>query len=90
MACDLSDIDYGFGPAEAPTCLERWMASPAGGSVRDGWVRAELEDHVREENSTFTWLLEPMIERAGFVIDHAEYSDDQIFARYFCTKEACG
>jgi hypothetical protein len=37
---------------------------------------------TRDENSTFTWLLEPMIERSGFRIDAADYSLDGIFARY--------
>jgi len=37
---------------------------------------------VRDEHSTFTWLLEPMIRRAGFDIDDAVYSDDGVFARY--------
>jgi hypothetical protein len=37
---------------------------------------------VRDEHSTFTWLLEPMIERAGFRVDEAVYSQDGIFAQY--------
>jgi hypothetical protein len=37
---------------------------------------------VRDEHSTYTWLLEPMIERCGFEIERASYSDDRIFARY--------
>jgi hypothetical protein len=37
---------------------------------------------VRDEHSTFTWLLEPMIERAGFRIEDAAYSQDAIFASY--------
>jgi len=37
---------------------------------------------VRDENSTFSWLLEPMIERSGFEIENAVYSEDDIFAKY--------
>ena len=37
---------------------------------------------MRDEHSTFTWLLEPMIERAGFAIERAEHDDDGIFASY--------
>lgn len=40
------------------------------------------EDHVRDEHSTFTWLLEPMLERAGFTIEQAQHTDDGIFAHY--------
>ena len=46
------------------------------------WSRAELEEHVRDEHSTFTWLLEPMIRRAGFDVEEHEHSEDGIFARY--------
>jgi len=41
-----------------------------------------LEEHVRDENSTFTWLLEPMIEQTGFAIEEASYSDDEFSAKY--------
>jgi SAM-dependent methyltransferase len=84
----LSDVVYGFEPAEAEDRLERWMADLAQESVEGGWTRAELEEHVRDEHSTFTWLLEPMIERAGFAIERADYSDDGIFAHYRCVKAA--
>jgi hypothetical protein len=60
------------------------LTAPEAGT--DGWTRADLEEHVRDEHSTFTWLLEPMIERAGFTITDAQYSENQIFARYVCTK----
>jgi hypothetical protein len=33
---------------------------------------AELEEHVREENSAFTWLLETMMPRSGLSIDEAD------------------
>jgi hypothetical protein len=51
-----------------------------GGST--SWPRGELEEHVRDEHSTFTWLLEPMIHRAGFAIERSELSADGIFAKY--------
>lgn len=84
----LSDVVYGFEPVEAEARLEQWMAEMASDSVEGGWTRAELEEHVRDEHSTFTWLLEPMIEKAGFEVEHADYSDDGIFARYRCVRTA--
>jgi SAM-dependent methyltransferase len=77
----LVDVVYGFGPDEAFDRLESWCAS-AGDEFTEEWARAELEEHVRDEHSTFTWLLEPMIVRAGFDIEEATYSEDGIFARY--------
>lgn len=83
----LWDVVYGFAPDETETTLERWFATAPADGVDQEWTRAELEEHVRDEHSTFTWLLEPMIERAGFTIESATYSTDQISARYLCRKE---
>jgi ubiquinone/menaquinone biosynthesis C-methylase UbiE len=77
----LWDIVYNFAPGEAEERLEAWCATGGDGVIGE-WSRAELEEHVRDEHSTFTWLLEPMIERAGFVIEDASHSEDGIFARY--------
>jgi hypothetical protein len=41
-----------------------------------------MEEHVRDEHSTFTWLLEAMFERTGFTIESADNSDDGFDARY--------
>jgi len=77
----LWDVVFDFEPAEAEARIEAWCAS-GGEEVEGEWSRAELEEHVRDEHSTFTWLLEPMIERAGFEIAAAERSADGIFAKY--------
>ena len=77
----LWDAVYSFDPAEAEDHVEAWCAS-VGPDAEHGWSRAELEEHVRDEHSTFTWLLEPMMERTGFHIEEASYSDDGVFARY--------
>lgn len=82
----LWDIVYSFDSRETASVLERWFAGYAQDRVDQGWTRGELEEHVRDENSTFTWLLEPMIQRAGFTIEEADYGDDQIFARYVCRR----
>ncbi|MFW6090531.1 MAG: class I SAM-dependent methyltransferase, partial [Actinomycetota bacterium] len=72
-------------PGEAEERIESWCAT-AGTDVESDWSRAELEEHVRDEHSTFTWLLEPMLERAGFRIDDAGYSADGIFAWYVARR----
>lgn len=77
----LWDVVYDFDPAEAEERIEAWCAS-GGEGVESEWSRAELEEHVRDEHSTFTWLLEPMFSRCGFEIVAGEHSDDGIFARY--------
>ena len=77
----LWDVVYHFEPAEAADRIEEWC-STGSAEVDSEWARWELEEHVRDEHSTFTWLLEPMLERSGFAVDDAVYSGDGIFARY--------
>jgi ubiquinone/menaquinone biosynthesis C-methylase UbiE len=77
----LSDVVYNFSAQDAAARFEAWCGTGGDGVVGE-WSRAELEDHIRDEHSTFTWLLEPMIDRAGFDIADAVHSDDGIFAQY--------
>ncbi len=82
----LSDIVYSFDSPDTEPAIERWISSFTSHAIDTEWVRAELEEHVRDEHSTFTWLLEPMIERAGFTIEQLEYSNDQVLAKYLCRR----
>jgi SAM-dependent methyltransferase len=77
----LWDVVYDFEPSDAEPRIEAWCASGAD-DIEGGWARAEFEEHVRDEHSTYTWLLEPMLERSGFVIERAEYSADGMTAAY--------
>jgi SAM-dependent methyltransferase len=79
----LRDIVFSFGPGEAGGAIEAWLVGAAE-HASGGWTRAELEAHVRDEHSTFTWLLEPMLERAGFEIREVERSP--AYARYVCVR----
>lgn len=82
----LRDLVYSFGPDEAEARIEPWLAGAATEAGR-GWTRPELETHLREEHSTFGWLLEPMIERAGFKIRDAQHRGS-IYSAYTCVKTA--
>lgn len=77
----LWDVVYHFAPDEADQRLQAWCETLPEQAAA-GWIRADIEEHVRDEHSTFTWLLEPMLSRTGFRIEQTEYSDDGIFARY--------
>ena len=79
----LLDIVFSFDPSDAAERIDAWCDTlPVHGATDDDWVRADIEEHVRDEHSTFTWILEPMIERCGFRIEDAHRSDDGIFAEY--------
>jgi len=79
----LSDVVFSFGIHEAEARIEAWCA--ALGADETEWTRQDAEEHVRDEHSTYSWLLEPMIEAAGFEIREAVYSEDHFLAEYLFT-----
>jgi SAM-dependent methyltransferase len=81
----VKDLVFSFDPAEAKVALEDWFSS-APRDPAQGWTADELSEHVRTEYSTFTWLFEPMLERAGFDIREKVLSENKIFAAYFCVR----
>jgi ubiquinone/menaquinone biosynthesis C-methylase UbiE len=76
----LRDIVFAFEAGEAERFVGNWLENAG------KWTRAELEEHLRDEHSTFTWLLERMLDRAGFDIVEAEYDSRRVFAHYVCVK----
>lgn len=77
----LWDVIYDFPLVEAQRRIEAWCAT--GGEVVEGdWSRAELEEHVRDEHSTFSWIIEPMMREAGFEIEGVVRSSDRFQSKY--------
>jgi putative AdoMet-dependent methyltransferase len=76
----LWDVIFSFDPAEADIHLGRWITA-VGRPPGKGFTREDFETHVREEFSTYAWIIEGMLERAGLTITdrafprptHAEY-----------------
>ena len=81
----LHDLVYSFDPADAPARIESWLVN-APADPAQGFTRADLELHIRTEHSTYSWLLEPSLERAGFAIHDAEYRASGAFAAYVCVR----
>jgi ubiquinone/menaquinone biosynthesis C-methylase UbiE len=81
----LRDLVLAFELGEADRFISAWLETGSE-SPEEGWTRAELEAHLRDEYSTFTWLLEPMLEQAGFDIEQASYDTLRVRAEYVCTK----
>lgn len=76
----LSDVVFSFAIEEAEERIESWCT--ALGADETEWTREDAEEHVRDEHSTYSWLLEPMIEAAGFEIRDVTYSEDRFLADY--------
>lgn len=82
----LRDLVYDTTPDRLGRHLEDWFA----GAVDDpavGYTAEDLTEHVRTEHSTFTWLLEPMLDRAGFeIVDRSVRRG--AYAAYTCIRRA--
>ena len=81
----LRDLVFSFELSEADARIGDWLDAAAE-RADAGWTREELETHLRDEYSTFSWLLEPLIRRAGFEIEAAEYGAGGTHAGYMCVK----
>jgi ubiquinone/menaquinone biosynthesis C-methylase UbiE len=81
----LRDLVFSFEPHEAESVIEKWL-SGAPEHPELGWTRAELEMHLREEYSTFSWLLEPMIAHAGFTIQGIDHGASRVHSAYTCIR----
>ena len=69
----LSDVVFSFEPQDQGRAVETWLdaVSREDGS---GWTRGDFESHVRDEYSTYAWIIEGMLTRAGFRIERTEHS----------------
>jgi SAM-dependent methyltransferase len=81
----LHDLIFSFDPREGEHIIEAWLASAVEQPER-GWTRTEIEKDVREEHITFSWLLEPMLERAGFTIQDARHHASRCYSAYTCVR----
>jgi putative AdoMet-dependent methyltransferase len=82
----LWDVVFSFEAAEYSDRLNDWIervAKPVG----EGFTASDFETHIREEHSTFSWIIEGMLARAGFQIETADYPTPE-YAQYICRKLA--
>jgi len=84
----LRDLVFSFDLHEVDGKIRNWLDTSAAERPEDGWTREELETHLRDEHSTFSWLLEPMLDRAGFDIVRSDYGTLGVYADYFCVKRS--
>ncbi|NEE01354.1 class I SAM-dependent methyltransferase [Phytoactinopolyspora halotolerans] len=80
----LHDLIYDFRPEDADAIFQRWFD----GAVDDpavGYTAADYLEHIQTEYSTFRWLLEPMLDVAGFDIADVTYSGS-VFGAYTCIR----
>jgi putative AdoMet-dependent methyltransferase len=81
----LFDVVYSFDVEHYENYFKgfiRSMTERAGGDMKQG-----IEVHFCREYSTFGWVMEGILEKAGFEIEQVDYKDN-FFAAYLCTKKA--
>jgi putative AdoMet-dependent methyltransferase len=80
----LFDVVFSFNVNDYESRLNQWIESTA---ERIGPTFAEeVKIHIRDEYSTFDWIMEGILKQAGFVIDTVDYKHD-LLAAYLCTKK---
>ncbi|RBM05108.1 class I SAM-dependent methyltransferase [Streptomyces sp. PT12] len=80
----LRDLVYDFPPSRAAEVFRRWMDG-ASEDPAAGYTAEDYAEHIRTEHSTYRWLLEPMLERAGFDIVRVDYAAE-VFGAYTCVR----
>jgi FkbM family methyltransferase len=79
----LRDLILDCAPDEVGGLVARWLdAAPADPAV--GYTADDLAEHLRDEFSTFSWLLRPMLEATGFEVVDA--SGSATFGAYTCIR----
>lgn len=76
--------DVVFVQADAETNISRWIDQL--GEIGGTQLRDEVAAHVREEFSTFDWIMDGLIERAGFRILSKEMVAG-VIGTYLCEKK---
>jgi ubiquinone/menaquinone biosynthesis C-methylase UbiE len=80
----LRDLVFDFAPGDAEDHIEAWTA----GAVTDpsvGWTAQELAEHVRGEFSTYSWLLDAMLDRTGFEVTERAFHRSA-YGAYTCKR----
>ncbi|MBF0236814.1 MAG: class I SAM-dependent methyltransferase [SAR324 cluster bacterium] len=76
--------DVIFEQTDAKTNIARWIDQL--GEIGGTQLRDEVATHVREEFSTFDWIIDGLIERTGFKILSKEMAEG-VIGTYLCKKE---
>jgi SAM-dependent methyltransferase len=82
----LRDLIFDFDPADAHASIDEWIA----GAVSDpseGFTADELAEHVRTEFSSYSWLFDLLLAKAGFEVVQRTFVR-AAYGAYTCTKSS--
>ncbi|HEX5380134.1 MAG TPA: class I SAM-dependent methyltransferase [Phenylobacterium sp.] len=79
----IRDVAFNGPPDALPRAVESWI----GWMTREsGYVREDVACHVREEHSTFGWVVTRMVEEAGFRL--IEQTHEGVYASWWAEAVA--
>jgi len=78
------DVVFDFDPSEYIPRMNQFISDYEAAAGEE--FKAEVETHFRDEYSTFSWIVEGMLTRAGFSIEKKTPSQGGIVMEYFCKK----
>ncbi len=79
----LKDVVYSLPVERVNESIEEWIRGIGAGA--GATMARQARVHVRDEYSTYEWIMEEMLYRAGFYIESAEYNEE-FLAEYVCIK----
>lgn len=79
----LEDVVFSFPPNQYDHHIQHWIDTLS--SSGQSFSREDFEGHIREEHSTFAWILDGMLRQAGFRIEQVHYWSP-MYAHYRCRK----
>ncbi len=80
----LFDVVFSFSPRDYYQELESWvngMQKKAGEAMAE-----ESRVHIRDEHSTYEWIMDGMLEKTGFAI-HEKHADFPRCIAYLCSRK---
>ncbi|MBM3239671.1 class I SAM-dependent methyltransferase [Candidatus Poribacteria bacterium] len=81
----LFDVVFPVNMTDYKKRFDDWIQSTAENIGTD--FAKEVETHIRDEYSTYDWIMEGLLKRAGFQIDKIQHTD-RFGTIYICTSKA--
>lgn len=79
----IHDVVFQFDPQEYVSKINSWISGFE--KIMGEAFMLEVETHIKDEFSTFGWIMKGIIERAGFTVEKCR-SDDNFITEYACRK----
>jgi len=79
----LRDVVFQFDHDQHAEVFDKWVSN-VGELLGEACMAGKAESHIKREFSTFGWIMEGLLQRAGFEVLQADYS--RRLAAYLCRR----